>query len=129
MAWPTLEVLRQLDRSATNKEIEVAVADRLNLTPEQRGWMRGNTSRSWLSYRLTWSRTLLRSMGAIQNDAPTFWSVTDLGRTVTQEDIQQVIDGMLAKFVKKSKAKQAELDALKRSRSGHAPRRNEATQR
>ena len=129
MAWPTLEVLRHLDRSATNKEIEVAVADRLNLTAEQRGWMRGNTSRSWLSYRLTWSRTLLRSMGAIQNDAPTFWSVTDLGRTVTQEDIQQVIDGMLAEFVKKSKAKQAELDALKRSRSGHAPRRNEATQR
>jgi restriction endonuclease Mrr len=129
MAWPTLEVLRELGRLATNKEIEVAVADRLNLTPEQRGWMRGNTSRSWLSYRLTWSRTLLRSMGAIQNDAPTYWSVTDLGRRITQEDIQQVIDGMLAAFVTKSKAQQAELDELKRSRSGQAPRGNESTSR
>jgi hypothetical protein len=116
MAWPTLVVLRQLDRSVTNKEIEIAVADMLNLTPRQRNWMRGNTSRSWLSYRLSWSRTLLRSMGAIQNDAPTYWSVTDLGRTTTQEDIQQVIDGMLAEFVRKTKAKQAEFDLLKRSR-------------
>jgi restriction system protein len=120
MAWPTLETLRDLNRSATNKEIEAAVAERLQLSTEQLTWMRGNTSRSWFSYRLTWSRTLLRSMGAIQNDAPTYWSITERGRTVTQQDIQDVVNGMLETFVTNSKRKQAEFDAMKRSAARNA---------
>ena len=73
-----------------------AVADHLQLSHEQRAVTRTpKGSRTLLDYRLAWSRTLLKNMGAITNDAPHTWSVTEAGYKTTNADIQAVVNEML----------------------------------
>lgn len=96
MAWPALLAIKRAGGSATNAQIMEAVANDLELSDEQRAVTRTRRgSRTLLDYRLAWSRTLLKNMGAIVNDAPCHWSITDIGRSVTQDDIQQFTKEML----------------------------------
>jgi restriction system protein len=68
-----------------------AVASDLELTEDQMAVLCGHGSRTLLDYRLAWARTLLRSMGAIVNDAPGHWLITRAGMEVTRDDMQVVI--------------------------------------
>jgi restriction system protein len=96
MAWPTLLVMREAGQEMTNAEIVEAVADRLELTPEQRTLPRTERSqRTLLDYRLAWTRTLLKNMGAITNERPARWSLTEVGRTTTETDIEAHVKGMV----------------------------------
>jgi restriction system protein len=89
MAWPTLIAIKHAGGSATNSEIVEAVARDLGLSKQQRAITRTpTTTRTLLDYRLAWTRTLLKKMGAIVNDAPAHWSITDIGRQTTPEDIR-----------------------------------------
>jgi restriction system protein len=99
MAWPTLVAIRNAGGSATNSEIVEAVATDLKLSAEQRAMRRtSKSSQKLLDYRLAWSRTLLKNMGAIRNDAPRHWSLTDTGRSTTYDDIQRFAKSMLARW-------------------------------
>lgn len=96
MAWPVLEALKRAGGSATNSEILEAVADDLHLSEQQRTITRTpKGSRTQLDYRLAWSRTLLKNLGAIANDAPHTWSVTETGYRITSADIQREVKNML----------------------------------
>jgi restriction system protein len=103
MAWPTLCAIKRAGGSASNSEIMDAVAVDLKLTEEQRSLLFGRGSRTLLDYRLAWARTFLRTMGAIKNDAPCQWSITDSGRETTSEDVQQYAKAMLDKLVDKNR--------------------------
>jgi restriction system protein len=104
MAWPALVAIKRAGGSATNAEVLEAVARDLHLSEQQRALRRTpRGSRTLLDYRLAWSRTLLKNMGAIINDAPAHWSITDVGRRTTQDDIQRFTQEMLNRF-KQSKA-------------------------
>ena len=50
-----------------------------------------------LDYRLTWTRTLLNLVGAIVNERPARWTVTEAGRSTTETDTraygEQVAEG------------------------------------
>jgi restriction system protein len=99
MAWPVLVAIKRAGGSATNSQIMEAVADELNLNDQQRTMTRTpKGSRTLLDYRLAWSRTLLKNMGAIVNDAPCLWSLTDIGRKTTRDDIQRFTKKMLSRF-------------------------------
>jgi restriction system protein len=96
MAWPTLLVLREAGHEMTNAEIVAAVADRLDLTPAQRTLPRTERSqRTLLDYRLAWARTLLKNVGAIVNEHPARWTVTEAGQVTTEADIQTYVEQML----------------------------------
>jgi len=96
MAWPALVAIKRAGGSATNSQIMKAVADDLQLSDRQRAITRTRKgSRTLLDYRLAWSRTLLKNMGAIVNDAPCLWSITDIGFRTTQDDVQRFIKEML----------------------------------
>jgi restriction system protein len=106
MAWPVLVAIKRAGGSATNAEVMAAVANYLHLTDKQRAITRTpKSSRTLLDYRLAWSRTLLKNMGAIQNDGPCLWSLTDAGGQVTQYDIQKFVKGMLSRLEMARKAK------------------------
>jgi restriction system protein len=99
MAWPALVAIKRAGGSATNAEIMETVARDLHLSEQQRTRLRRpRGSRTLLDYRLGWSRTLLKNMGAIINDAPCHWTITDVGRRTTQDDVQRFIDEMLSRF-------------------------------
>ena len=99
MAWPTLVAIKRAGGSATNAEIMDAVAHDLRLSHQQQALRRTpRGSRTLLDYRLAWSRTLLKNMGAIINDAPCHWSITDVGLRTTQDDVQRFTKEMLSRF-------------------------------
>jgi restriction system protein len=88
-----------------------AVAEDLKLTEEQQALLLGRGSRTLLDYRLAWARTFLRNMGAIQNDAPCQWSITNSGRDTTNGDVQQYARAMLDKLVEYDKNRRADAKA------------------
>lgn len=107
LAWPTLCVVKRAGGTATNTEIMNAVASDLELTEEQMAVLCGHGSRTLLDYRLAWTRTLLRRMGAIANDAPCHWSITQAGMEVTHEDIQVTVKKHFDNLTENSHKKQA----------------------
>jgi restriction endonuclease Mrr len=96
MAWPVLIVLRDARRALVNSEIETAVADYLDLNEAQRTRLKTpkSTAQTLFSYRLAWSRTLLKNMGAITNPEPATWRITDLGARTTSAEIERFIRNM-----------------------------------
>ncbi len=92
-----LEVLRRAPKGLSNREMEVAVAEEAGLSAEQRAIKRGTerSKRTLLDYRLAWARTLLKGMGAVENDGVAHWVITDVGRETTAEDIRSVAAAML----------------------------------
>ncbi|MGW5286055.1 winged helix-turn-helix domain-containing protein [Rhodococcus pyridinivorans] len=101
MAWPTLVIMKRLNRPVTNRELNHLIATELGLSDAQVSLKRGTTSRTVLDYRLAWSRTLLRGMGAIEKVAPALWVITDKGRLVSEKDVTAVSNTMLRKFVER----------------------------
>jgi restriction system protein len=88
--------MKRVGGSATNAEIMDMVARDLSLNDQQRALRRTpKGSRSLLDYRLAWSRTLLKNMGAIVNDGPCHWSVTEAGGDITREDVEIYVKKML----------------------------------
>jgi restriction system protein len=101
MAWPTLMAIKRAGGSATNSEIMSAVANDLDLNDQQRALKRTpKGSRTLLDYRLAWSRTLLKNMGAITNNSPCHWSITDIGRHTSYDDIRRFIKTMLDRIAR-----------------------------
>jgi restriction endonuclease Mrr len=108
MAWPTLIAIKRAGGSATNSEIMEAVAHDLQLSERQRAITRTRRgSRTLLDYRLAWSRTLLKNMGAITNDAPCTWSITEVGYQIKNEDVQAFVKNMLDNLQQYMEAKHA----------------------
>lgn len=108
MAWPCLQVLQAAGGPLTNKEVEIAVADALALTPAQRVLKKskkGAGTRTMLDYKLAWSRTLLKNMGAVENVGPATWIVTERGRTATEADVQKETQDMIDRLQEGNKAR------------------------
>ena len=111
LAWPCLQVLQTANAAVTNKEMESAVADLVNLTAEQRELKRsksGRGARTLLDYRLAWSRTLLRGLGAIENVSPATWVVTERGKSVTEADVLMATQEMLDRLQNGKRQRRAE---------------------
>lgn len=117
LAWPTLLAIRESGGAATNEEISRSVAHRLNLSDDQRTRLKApQGGRSLYEYRLAWARTALKQMGAIVNDSLKHWSLTDLGRTLSEEDIRDF-----------SKAKLRRLNDYNMRRGGQSRRQRSAS--
>jgi restriction system protein len=104
MAWPALCAIKRAGGSASNEEIMEAVAKELDLDDRQRSLRLARGSRNVLGYRLAWTRTFLKNMGAITNDGRGRWSVTEIGRHVTPSDIQIVSKKQLTRLRKTSQS-------------------------
>lgn len=108
MAWPVLVVMRRARKPLTNTEMEQRVADYLQLSPAQRARPKTpkSTTRTLLGYRLAWSRTLLKKMGAITNPEPATWIVTDTGDRANVEDVQHCIQDMYRILGERTRARE-----------------------
>lgn len=99
LAWPTLVVMKELDRPAHNSEILDRVARLLQLSPEQiaEPLGKGQGGRTRLEYKLSWVRTLLKGIGAIERVKPAVWAVTKRGKAVTETEIANETASMLSR--------------------------------
>lgn len=98
LAWPALQVMKQVGRPVHNSEVLDAVARLLQLSPEVVARPLGRGSRTQLEYKLSWSRTLLKGLGAIEKVEPAVWAVTERGQEITEADVAEVTKSMLARL-------------------------------
>jgi restriction system protein len=67
LLWPALRAVREIGDSGTIEEIVEKVTE--------------------IEYRLAWARTYLKGMGALINSPRGVWSTTELGRTMTEDQV------------------------------------------
>lgn len=85
--WPALQAVIALGGSASIAELDAAVPDRENLSPGVQSVLHGDGPMTEVQYRLAWARTYLKGMGLLTNSQRGVWSVTELGETVTEDQI------------------------------------------
>src|SRR5271169_292470 len=87
LLWPALQAVIELGGSASIGELDAAVTDREQFTPEVQSVLHGDGPMTEVQYRLAWARTYLKGMGLLTNSQRGVWSVTELGETVTEDQI------------------------------------------
>lgn len=87
LLWPTLRAVREIGDSGTIEEIVEKVMENERFSAGQQAVLHGDGPRTELEYRLAWARTYLKGMGALNNSERGVWSTTELGRTLTPEDV------------------------------------------
>jgi restriction system protein len=87
LLWPTLRAVREMGDSGTIEEIVEKVVGREGFTEEQQAVPHGDGPQTQIEYRLAWARSYLKGMGALNNSERGVWSTTELGRTMTPEDV------------------------------------------
>jgi restriction system protein len=87
LLWPTLRAVREIGDSGTIEEIVEKAIELEGFTEEQQYIPHGEGPRTEIEYRLAWARTYLKGMGALNNSERGVWSTTELGRTMTFEDV------------------------------------------
>jgi restriction system protein len=90
LCWPTLETIKQLGGSATVQEIGEKVPNLMELSEAQQAVMRPDGVTTELYHRLSAARTYLKGAGAIERSARGVWAITELGRGMTDVDMQGI---------------------------------------
>ena len=88
LLWPTLQAAIALGGSASIAELDAAVIEREQLTPEQQSVLLSGGRQALVQNRLAWARTYLKGMGLLANSARGVWSVTPEGQIATRESIE-----------------------------------------
>jgi restriction system protein len=87
---PTLTALKALGGSGTNEEIVEKVAELEKLPAEVQRVQHSDHRQTALNYRLAWSRTYLKRVGAISNSSRGVWTITEKGRSLTERDCKGI---------------------------------------
>jgi hypothetical protein len=86
-------VYRRAAAPLDNATALAQLADDLHLTRAQRAIpFRAGSHRSLLDYRMTWTRTALKHMGALRNEGNARWSITPTGASLTESDVKRTFD-------------------------------------
>lgn len=88
LIWPTLQAAIALGGSASIAELDAAVIEREQLTPEQQSVLLSGGPQTVVQNRLGWARTYLKGMGLFANSTRGVWSVTPEGQVATRESIE-----------------------------------------
>jgi restriction system protein len=107
LLWPTLKAVREIGDSGTIEEIVEKVIELEGFSEEQQAVPHGDGPQSEIEYRLAWARTYLKGMGALENSKRGVWSTTELGRSMTPEDVTQRHAAYLVQLREARKAKKA----------------------
>jgi restriction system protein len=105
LLWPALCVVRELGHSAKLEEIDERVIETQGFSEDQLATLHKDGPRSEIEYRLAWARTYLKGMGALANPARGTWVTTELGKSLTEGEIEPLRKAYLAKLAEARKKK------------------------
>lgn len=88
LLWPSVIALRELVGSASISEFDEKVIELEDFGDELQSVLHGDGPTSEISYRLAWARTYLKGMGLADNSARAVWSLNELGRAVTEPELE-----------------------------------------
>src|SRR6266508_2976104 len=92
LLWPTVEAVRALGGSGSIDEIVETVLQRQDFTEEQQSVLHGDGPQTEIEYRLAWARSYLKGMGLLDNSVRGVWSVTEAGRSASEEQMVELHD-------------------------------------
>jgi restriction system protein len=107
LLWPTLRAVREIGDSGTIEEIVEKVIELERFGEAQQEVPHGDGPQSEIEYRLAWSRTYLKGMGALVNSKRGVWSTTELGRSMTADDVDRRHTEYVVQLREARKAKKA----------------------
>lgn len=90
LAWPTLEVIRELGGSATVPEIVEGVIAREGFTEEEQALLRPDGVTTEIYHRLAAARTYLKAASALESSRRGVWAITEPGRAMSESDMQGI---------------------------------------
>lgn len=105
LLWPTLLAVRALGHTAKLEEIDERVVETEGFTDEQMSVLHKDGPRSEIEYRLAWARTYLKGMEALVNPSRGTWETTDLGKSLTKDEIEPRWKSYLAQLAEERKKK------------------------
>lgn len=109
--WPTIVALRDIGGSGSNDEIADAVIQLVGFSEEDQAVLHGDGPQTEIEYRLAWARSWLKGMGLTNNSKQGIWSLTEYGRSVTEDELPELRRKYLADLKAKREAKKRELAA------------------
>ncbi len=87
--WPALKAVKALGGSATNDELLDKVIESERIPDAVQNIM--HTERlTELGYRLAWVKTYLGKAGALENPTHGVWAITEKGKALTAEEVEQI---------------------------------------
>jgi restriction system protein len=108
--WPALRAVRDLGNSARLDEIDEKVIEQEGFSEAQLAILHNDGPKSELEYRLAWARTYLKHIGALTSVSRGVWEVTDLGRELSEHEIEPLRREYRAKWRAEQAAKRREPD-------------------
>jgi restriction system protein len=90
LMWPTLCAIQALGGSGSIQEIYDKVLERAKFNRDQLAVLHKNGPETEIWYRLAWARTYLKGVGALENSTRGVWSITEVGRFMTEAEMAGV---------------------------------------
>lgn len=89
LMWPVLKAIKALGGSATNDELLEKVIE-LEQMPDTVQNAMHTEHQTKLGYRLAWAKTHLGKSGALENPTHGVWAITESGKVLTPESVEQI---------------------------------------
>jgi len=105
LLWPTLRAVRDIGDSGTIEEIVERTIVLEGFNDEQQAVPHGEGPGSELAYRIAWARSYPKAIGALENSKRGVWSTTELGRSMTEQDVERRHTEYLRRLREARKAK------------------------
>lgn len=105
LLWPTLRAVRETGDSGTIEEIDEKVVELERFTGEQQAVLHKEGPLSEIAYRLAWAKTYLKGMGLLDNSTRGVWATTELGRTVSEPQIEVLHKEYRARLLEQRRAR------------------------
>jgi restriction system protein len=90
MLWPTLQALKHTEGSASNQELLQRVVQIMGIPEAIQNMPHKDGPRTEVEYRLFWSRSYLRKVGAIESSERGVWMITPKGRALSEWDVKGI---------------------------------------
>lgn len=102
--WPMITALRKLGNSAAIEELDAEVLSSGGFTEEQQAVLHNDGPQTKIEYRLGWARTHLKLMGLLENSARGVWALSELGRSISEVDLEPLRKEMRRRIAGGSRA-------------------------
>jgi hypothetical protein len=91
LTWPTLQALRTMGGSGTNKELLSKIIELERIPLEVQSARHTDHRQTKLNYNLGRTKTLLKKAGAIDNSSWGVWSITAFGEGLAETDVRLIL--------------------------------------
>jgi len=104
LMYPTITALNELGGSGSVDEISEKVIELGQLPADILDVLHVDERQSLLEYRLAWARTYLKKVNAIENSSRAIWTITEVGKKLSQAECEQILSTVRKDYIEGRKA-------------------------